>query len=279
MNFASHPYLFLCCSLMIVGEWYAASLAIQCCRKSYPWFTTLLCVMAVKSLLLFYLKLNLHPVAYFYAYYQSGLLFSFFQLGSTIEVFGVLFRPFWTVPRKSLVTLTLCTSVVLAVVAHANAVLPIFTNKGEGAFYQSMDRVVSCTSGLVLSSVLLFAQYFEMPYRSRLKGIASGLFLMAVSSVITAFLIANLARHSIIMLSFVPMCTHYVSLTFWCYAMQRKEALVANVGRNELEALYTTAARFKLALGNTPTSCGLTARKGMGKATGEQKAKTVNNNG
>jgi hypothetical protein len=258
---------------MIVGEWVVASLAFRKCRKTYPWFTALVCFMAVKSLYLLYVKTN-DESAYFYPYYRTEAIVSFLQLGATVEVFGTLFRPFWTVPKGSFVTLVLSTSFALAIVARWNAEL--FSPYGEIAFYQSMDRLVSCSTGIALSAVLLFARHFEMPFRSRVKGISAGLYIMAVTSITMALTLSKLGNSAHNSLAFVPLLAHYCALTIWTYYIAQKETLVAVIGRCELKEVHNLLNQFRLALSYTPTSCGLTLRKKQEHGCSEEKAKMVN---
>lgn len=262
--------------LMIVVEWYVASIAFSRTRSTYPWFTSLACFMAAKSLMLFYVRMTLPPEDYFYPYYYSDLVVSVLQLGATVEVFGTLFRPFWTVPAKSLSTVTLITSLGLALVAKSSTVWQVRHVNGDMAFFRSVDRLTSCSIALVLGAVMMFSKHFEMPYRSRVKGITLGLFMMSVSSVISTFVMSQFDAQWRNHLGFFPVVTHYVTLTIWAHYIERKEALVAVLGREDLGALNSALERYRLAISNTPTSCGLTASKPARTVEGEQKAKVVN---
>jgi hypothetical protein len=237
--------LFAAWSLMIAGEWYLAALAFQRCRKSYPWFTALVGFMAFKSLGLFYIRTTLPPAAYFYPYYYSDLVVSFMQLGATVEVFGTLFRPFWTVPAKSMTTLTICTSGCITLVTKVSLTWQVQHFDGDMAFFRNVDRIVTCVIAVTLSAALLFARHFQMPFRSRLKGIATGLFIMSVTSVITtlAFSIMNLTLTNL--LAFIPVLGHYLTLTVWIYHTEREEALVAVLDRSQLEEVRNLFSQLK----------------------------------
>lgn len=261
-------------SLMIAGEFYVAALSIQKIRGTYPWFTTLVCFMALKSVALFYIR-AIYPALYFYPYYRSEMAFSFLEIGAIVEVFGTLFRPYWTVPKQSLATLVLSTSGALALAARLMALLSPESAHGEIGFYRSLDTVVTFSAAVSLAAVLLFARHFQMPYRSRLKGISTGLFIMATTGVLSSLVMSNFGNLSQTSLAFVPVLAHYGTLVVWGYHIQRKEALALEVRSNDLPELRRIANHFKLAVSYTPTSCGLTPRKRQAHSVGKEKAKTV----
>src|SRR6185369_3420863 len=129
---------------------------------------------------------------------------------ATVEVFGTLFRPFWTVPKKSLTTLILSTSVSLVTIAHANTT---FSGGGEIAFYRDLDRIVSCSTGVSLAAVLLFARHFEMPFRTRVKGICMGLYIMSVTSVLMTLVTSSTFMAFTFSLAIIPVVAHYATLS------------------------------------------------------------------
>jgi len=270
--------LYVAWAVMILGEWIVAAIALRNIRKTYPCFTALVCVMAMKSVALFYIRAT-DPVLYFYAYYRSEFLVSVLQLASAVEVFGTLFRPFWVIPKKSLTTLTLATVVAISVIVKTQVAFISGDARGEWLFYQTLDKVSSSAIALTLGACLLFSKHFEMPYRSRLRGIAIGLFIMSVMGVLMSFATATFTQSVIIMLSFVPILAHYASLTIWTYHLSRKEQLSAVLDRADLGELRNLLNQFTLALSYTPTSCGLTMRKQVSDSGSEEKAKMVKHNG
>jgi hypothetical protein len=260
-------------SVMIAGEFYVAALCIQNIRRTYPWFTALACFMALKSIALFYIR-AIYPALYFYPYYRLEMVFSFLEIGAIVEVFGTLFRPYWTVPKHSLLTLVLSTSGTLALAARLMALLSPEEAHGEIGFYRSLDTVVTFSAAISLAAVLLFARHFQMPYRSRLKGISTGLFIMATTGVLSSLVMSNFGNLGQTSLAFVPVLAHYGTLAVWCYHIRRQEVLSLALRREDLPALRRLADNFELAVSYTPTSCGLTPRKCPAQSVGKEKAKT-----
>lgn len=273
MTYAAHPFFLILWATMIAGEWYVALLSVRKIRDEYPRFVTLACWMAIKSTALFFLS---SPTsAYFYTYYIAETVTTILQISAIVEVFMVMFAPLWTVPAFALGALGCSTAVIVGSAARISQSIPIHYFNSIAGAYMVLDRTVGISSCLLLAAALTFRAYFSYPMRSRLKAISAGLFIMSFVPVLHTIVTSHFGAIDKIWLAFLPVCSHYLTLTIWGVSILRKEALVAVFGPEELNQLRTIASDFELAASYTPTSCGLTLRKRQPQSVGKEKAKMV----
>lgn len=252
MTFAHNPVLSICWAVMILCEWYLAVLCLRTIRNRYPAFTAYSCFIALKSLALIYVSNQLGHVAYFYAYYYSAALADALEIAAIVEVFAKLFRPYRFVPVRLLGALAIAVPTTIIALTEVNMLV---WHKAEYPILgvcRVLERTASWSIFTLMISLVCFSSYFSMQWRSRLAGISIGLFVDAISGLITATLVTSADRARTELIAFIPVLCFTVSLLIWIRYIRRPEDLAVIVGRSEMAQIRELHRQFVMCLEELP---------------------------
>ncbi|MGA3212253.1 MAG: hypothetical protein ABSD20_13185, partial [Terriglobales bacterium] len=109
-----------------------------------------------------------------------------------LEVFGILFHPYETLPANTIGHFVMATIAVIVVAAVLTWRFPGAQPTAWMTFARALDQVVTWVLCLIFGLIVLFAKYFGIPWRHRLQGIALGFLIyltvdVAVTTAVTQF--------------------------------------------------------------------------------------------
>jgi hypothetical protein len=248
VTFSQNPILSICWSIMTVGEFYLAYLCLRSIRGRYPAFTLYINYLALKSLTLMMVANYGDAWAYFYAYYTAGFIAAGLEVSVIIEVFSILFKPYSYIPRRILTILAICVPVALAIVTEVNMLVWNISEHSTLGDYLIAERVATYGVLVLFGGLFCFSSYFAMQWKSRLTGIAIGMFINSLFSVVTTTLMTSMGREATARLAFVPVLSFCACVATWIRYIRRPEELRAVVGPGEMGEIRAMLNEFNLCL-------------------------------
>lgn len=214
--------------------------------RQYPAFTSFIAFCNVRSLVLLYMAheaFGMYERAFWLAYLPQLVLLVML----VVEVFQSLFAPTNTLPRGTLVHFVEAAAGCIVVVVGLTIRYPGQPNAMWVMVLWAMDQATAWVMLAIFGLVAILAQFFGIPWRHRLYGIAVGLSIyLAVDCAV-----ATLAAQRDLELWPVDMVAFFVACLIWVHYFGKAEVQREPLTGEQLRHLALVLRSVRSALSET----------------------------
>lgn len=203
--------------------------------RSFPRFTLYVACLWGQMFGLLLVVLGKSPFWYYWFYLTTQLLITIVQLSVLGELFREVFRPWRTLVNHSVFVLILTSLLAFAIGFGIWVTLHPF-HRGDSVYMvvrESLDGAAGMVTGIGFGFVVLFSDYFGIPWRNRTFGIGLGMLIGTLSDTLFSFLPQGPIFYAAHTLCWVG------AVGVWVGYFARPDSPELHLSRSQVEALNT----------------------------------------